>query len=50
MAALRAVVEVERRDKVSEMVLGGELERERISASIAATGIVRRGSVERRLW
>lgn len=49
IAALRAAVEVERREKVSDMVLGGEWERESMSASIAATGIVRRGSAERRL-
>lgn len=49
-AALRAAVDVERTEKVSEMVLGGVWERRRMRASIAATGIVKRGSVERRLW
>lgn len=50
MAALRAAVELERTEKVSEIVLGGVWERRRIRASIAATGMVRRGSVERRFW
>ena len=50
MAALRATVDSERRERVSELVLGGEWERRRMSASIAATGMVRRGSERRRSW
>ncbi len=49
-AALRAAVEVERTERVSEMVLGGECERRRMRVSMAATGMVKRGSEERRLW
>ena len=36
-----------RRESVSEMVEGGEAERRAIRDSIAATGFVMRGSVER---
>lgn len=41
---------VARRDRVSEMVEVGEWVRSRMSASMAATGMVRRGSSRRSLW
>lgn len=45
---LRVRVEEARRERVSEIVEGGECERRRIRDSIAAMGGVRRGSVVRR--
>lgn len=44
----RVVVAVERRERVSEMVPAGEVERRVMRDSIAAMGWVRRGSVWRR--
>ena len=38
-----------RRERVSEIVDGGDAERRDIKASMAATGFVMRGSVERML-
>ena len=49
IARLRVAVEVASKSKVSEMVVGGGgWERSRMKDSIAATGIVRSGSVESR--
>jgi len=45
---LRVLVEEARRERVSEIVEGGEWERRRIRDSIAAMGGVRRTSVVRR--
>lgn len=44
----RAVVAVEIRERVSDMVPAGEVERRVIRDSIAAMGWVRKGSVRRR--
>lgn len=49
MARLRVAVEVARRSRVSEMVLEVDWERRRTRASMAATGMVRSGSEERRV-
>lgn len=46
----RCAVWVARRESISEMVEGGEWVRRRISASMAATGMVRRGSLRRSWW
>lgn len=46
--ALRVVVADSRRERVSDIVEGGEAERREMRDSIAAIGWVRRGSVVRR--
>lgn len=46
----RILVYCDRRERVSDVVLDGKCERRRIKDSIAATGMVRRGSEERREW
>ena len=46
--ALRAAVAESRRERVSDIVEGGEAERREMRDSIAATGWVTRGSVARR--
>jgi len=46
--ALRVAVAESRRERVSDIVEGGEAERREMRDSIAATGWVTRGSVARR--
>ena len=50
MASFSSEVADSRRERVSEIVEGGDAERRDIKDSIAATGFVMRGSVERMLW
>ena len=50
MLALRWAEAVERRDRVSETVDGGVVERRLMRDSMAAMGEVRRGSLESRSW